>query len=81
MLLTRIQDTSRPGHNNVVMVDKSICTSLSNSLNESSLKIVNYRENIQQWNDGSIYDGSFKNGLRDGSGEARWPNGEVCILC
>eukprot|EP00794_Sanderia_malayensis_P010982 gene10982-12145_t len=33
----------------------------------------------QQWRDGSLYTGSFKNGLRHGNGESKWPNGESYV--
>ena len=34
-------------------------------------------ESSQEWSDGSVYSGEYKDGHRHGHGEARWPNGEV----
>lgn len=32
---------------------------------------------VQEWDDGSIYEGGFANGLKHGSGKYKWASGEV----
>lgn len=32
---------------------------------------------MQEWTDGSKYEGEFQNGLKHGDGTYTWPNGEV----
>lgn len=32
---------------------------------------------VQEWDDGSIYEGEFMNGLKHGKGKYTWTTGEV----
>lgn len=34
---------------------------------------------VQEWTDGSRYEGEFLNGLKHGNGIFTWPNGEVTV--
>lgn len=34
---------------------------------------------VQEWTDGSRYEGDFLNGVKHGDGTFTWPNGEVTL--
>lgn len=39
--------------------------------------VCDERPGVQEWTDGSRYEGDFRHGLKHGNGAFTWPNGEV----
>eukprot|EP00795_Rhopilema_esculentum_P016516 gene16516-7938_t len=54
-------------------------TCMTKSTFHRSRKEEGENESSQEWSDGSVYSGEYKDGHRHGHGEARWPNGEIYI--